>query len=241
MNESKYLEFLKKAIGYYFKDDLYLKYFNEIPKTRDVTFKYCLDFLNNKKNNDKNILELGTSRSFTDGRFEGCNKDDTKYWEPNNPDKWDWSAGCFTRFFSELTDDNTKIKTVDISKNHINRCKVMTEKYKNKITYVISSSEKILNQTPEKSIDLLYLDTGDMTPIEQTAQLHLREAKIVVERNILKDDGIILIDDVKSCVPKKFGEKSNYGKAKYSIPYFLENGYEIVMGEYQFILKRTNN
>ena len=80
-----------------------------------------------------------------------------------------------------------------------------------------------------------------MTPIEFTAQLHLREAKIIVERNILKDDGIILIDDVKSCVPKLAGEISDYGKAKYSIPYFLENGYEIVMGEYQFILKKLKN
>ena len=80
-----------------------------------------------------------------------------------------------------------------------------------------------------KHYNLLYLDTGDMTPIEFTAQLHLREAKIIVERNILKDEGIILIDDVKSCVPKKAGEISDYGKAKYSIPYFLENGYEALI------------
>ena len=63
----------------------------------------------------------------------------------------------------------------------------------------------------------MYLDTGDMTPIEETAQLHLREAKIVVNKNVLTDDGIILIDDVRSCVPKEAGETSDYGKAKYSI------------------------
>ncbi len=59
-----------------------------------------------------------------------------------------------------------------------------------------------------------------MAPIEDTAELHLREAKIIVERNIIADDGIILIDDVKSVVPKQVGEKSDLGKAKYSIPYF---------------------
>ena len=37
----------------------------------------------------------------------------------------------------------------------------------------------------DKKIDLLYLDTGDMTPIENTALLHLREADIIVRRNLL--------------------------------------------------------
>ena len=105
------------------------------------------------------------------------------------------------------------------------------------ITYHVSSSEYFLNNT-DKKVDLLYLDTGDMTPIEETAQLHLREAKIIVEKDILADNGIILIDDVKSVVPKHAGEKSDLGKAKYSIPYFLENGYEVVMSEYQTILKK---
>ena len=241
MTEKLYLNYLNKALSYYNSDDVFIKYFGNVPKSRDITFKNCLDHINNKNTEKKVILELGTSRSFTDGRFPGCNNNDVKYWEPNNHEKWDWSAGCYTRFFSELTDSKTSIHTVDISPYHINRCKTMTEKFKDKISYYVTSSENILNKLPEKSIDLLYLDTGDMTPIEFTAQLHLREAKIIVERNILKDEGIILIDDVKSCVPKEAGEKSDYGKAKYSIPYFLENGYEIIMGEYQFILKKNPN
>ena len=35
-------------------------------------------------------------------------------------------------------------------------------------------------------IDLLYLDTGDMTPVEVTAELHLDEARVVVERKLVK-------------------------------------------------------
>ncbi|MGA0158951.1 MAG: hypothetical protein ACO3NG_10880, partial [bacterium] len=54
--------------------------------------------------------------------------------------------------------------------------------------------------------------TGDMTPIEPTAQLHLREAKIIVEKDLIAKDGLILIDDVKSPLPKMFGEKSDLGK-----------------------------
>ena len=69
----------------------------------------------------------------------------------------------------------------------------------------------------------------------------MREAKIIVEKDLLSDNGIILIDDVKSVVPKKFGEKSDLGKAKYSIEYFLENGYEILMEGYQYILKKKKS
>ena len=106
------------------------------------------------------------------------------------------------------------------------------------IAYYVSSSEDFLEKV-DKKIDLLYLDTGDMTPIEYTAQLHLREAKIIVERNLLAKDGLILIDDVKNVLPRRFGETSNLGKAKYSIPYFVDHGYKIVMDEYQYILKKV--
>ena len=232
-----YLNYLKSAMLHYSTEETFIKFFGRFPLQRDSTFKYCLDHINNIIGN-KVILELGTSRSFTDGRFPGCNSDNITYWEPNNSEKWDWSAGCFTKFFSELTDENTHIVTVDIEQNHIERCKYMTSNCKHKINYVINSSENILNSIPSKSVDLLYLDTGDMTPIEPTAQLHLREAKIIVERQILKDTGIILIDDVRNCTPKLAGEISDYGKAKYSIPYFLENGFEIVIDEYQVILRQ---
>ena len=233
-----YLNYLKNGILYYTPESIFIKVFDRFPLQRDITFKYCLDHINNLTGNTV-ILELGTSRSFTDGRFPGCNSDDIAYWEPNRPEKWDWSAGCFTKFFSELTDENTSITTVDIVTNHIERCKTMTNECKNKIVYVINSSENVLNSIPPNSVDLLYLDTGDMTPIEPTAELHLREAKIIVERNVLSDNGLILIDDVRNCTPKLNGEISDYGKAKYSIPYFVENGYEIVMDEYQVILQKN--
>ena len=93
-----YGELLDKAISYYFSNEQFEKYFNRVPKSRYHTFKYCFDEF--EKNNMKTVVELGTSRSFVDGRFPGCNEDDTKFWEPNNPEKWDWSAGCFTKVAS---------------------------------------------------------------------------------------------------------------------------------------------
>lgn len=232
----KNMENLEKAIDYYFPEEEQLKWFKTKPKSRYHSFKYCDFCLKYNDNLSPTIVELGTSRSFVCGRFEGCNLDDIKYWEPYNPEKWDWSAGIFTKVFSNLF-PNSKFHTVDFEKSHINRCKIMNQD-RNNITYHVSSSEDFLNNFDQK-IDLLYLDTGDMTPIEDTAQLHLREAKIIVEKDMIANDGIILIDDVKSVVPKHYGEISDLGKAKYSIPYFLENGFKIVMDEYQTILVKN--
>lgn len=126
--------------------------------------------------------------------------------------------------------------TVDLIKSHIERSKIMNNE---NINYHISSSEDFLNNFNDK-IDLLYLDTGDMTPIEYTAQLHLREAKIIVEKNLISKNGLILIDDIRSCIPYEQGECIDLGKGYLSIPYFLNNGFELVMDEYQTILKKIN-
>lgn len=212
--------------------------FTTPPKSRYHTFKYVFEHF--IKNNGRVVVELGTSRSFTHGGHIGCNQDDTRFWTPESPENWDWGAGIFTRMAAEsLKDYNPVIHTIDLIANHINRCKVMTQDFKN-ITYHVCSSLDFLARCAPYSIDLLYLDTGDMTPIEPTAQLQLAEAKIIVERNVLAKNGILLIDDVRNQTPRKFGETSGFGKSKYSIQYLLQNGYEIIADEYQVILRRNS-
>jgi hypothetical protein len=135
-----------------------------------------------------------------------------------------------------------EIITVDINNNHINRCRYMTSEFNN-ITYIVSPSEDFLNKFNIK-IDLLYMDTGDMTPIQDTAALALREAKIIVEKDVVSKDGLILIDDVRSTVPHQFHpelitQRNFLGKAMYSMPYFLDHGFRKVMDEYQVVLSRN--
>ena len=77
-----------------------------------------------------------------------------------------------------------------------------------------------------------------MTPIDFTAQLHLREAQIIVEKDLVNKNGIILIDDIRSCVPYEHDQGIELGKGYLSIPYFLANGYEIIMDEYQTVLRK---
>jgi hypothetical protein len=232
----KYKDYLDKALSYYYDDLTFIKYFHKVPKSRYYTFKYVLDYT--KYNHLKNILELGTSRSYVDGRFEGCNSDDIKYWEPENPGKWDWSAGLFTRVFAECLDNyECNIYSLDSNKNHIERCKNILDSYCNKVEFIHSLSEDFLKTTNMK-FDVIYLDTGDMTPIEETAMLQLIEAHQIVERNLLNKGGILLIDDVRNPTPKIAGEINNLGKSKYSVPYLMEHGFKLVMGEYQIILRK---
>ena len=236
--EDIYNNFLKEGlISHYYSEEDFVKCYGRVPKQRDYTFKYCLNHLKSK--NHVNILELGTSRSFVDGKYPGACDTNLKLWEPGSMEKWDWSAGLFTRYFSHLLTERKQkfnLTTVDISPRSMYICKIITNKHPN-INYIINSSENAILNCPEKSLDLLYLDTGDLD--EKTAQLHLREAKLLVKRDILKDDGLILIDDVRNPWMLLRNKTTNkLGKSKYALPYLLNNGYEIVADEYQVILKK---
>jgi len=101
--EAIYNEFLKNAMVYYYSEEDQLKCYGSVPKQRDYTFNKCIEHF---KNSDFiNILELGTSRSFVDGRYPGVCSTDTKFWEPKSLEKWDWSAGLFTKYFSDVLNE----------------------------------------------------------------------------------------------------------------------------------------
>jgi hypothetical protein len=230
----KYFKFLDDFCQYDYS--MFAKYH----KSRAYTFKYLWHEM--IKIDNPIIVELGTTRSFVHGGNEGCMVFDEKYWFPDKPELWDWSAGCFSRVFAELP--NKEFYTVDINPKHIWVSKTMTKEFEG-IGYYVSDSVQFLKDLSndfgilDKQCDLIYLDTGDMHPLEQTARLHEQEAKIIIENELVKIGGYILMDDVRNPVPcTQFGEKSRFGKDKYSIGIFLANGYDIIMDEYQLILKR---
>lgn len=230
MKIEKYKKYIENSIN----EIDFIGYYEKKPKSRYETIKYCFDQI--FKRNFKNIVELGTSRSYVNGRHIGCNKDDKCFWNKNKPQNWDWGAGVFTRLCAETIDGfDINLTTVDLNASHIERSRHMTEEFNN-INYVVDSSLSFLAKIKNK-IDLLYIDTGDMTPIEYTANIQLKEAKIIIENNLVSDNGIILIDDVKHPAAKKQNGE-DLGKACYSIPYFLENGYKIIMDEFQFVLEK---
>ena len=231
---SKYRVYLEKGT---YEGGGDMSHFKTKPRSRYETFKYAFECF--AEHNGKVIVELGTSRSFTHGGLPGCNRDEKHFWTPESPENWDWGAGFFTRMAAEsLQHLNPEIHTVDLASSHIARCKHMTADFAHIITYHVCSSVEFLKKCKPESIDLLYLDTGDMTPIEPTARLQLTEAKIIVERDVLSKHGILLIDDVRNQTPRKFGDRSGLGKSKYAIPYLLAHGFEILMDEYQVIMRK---
>jgi hypothetical protein len=202
--------------------------YDDVSLSRYISFSICRDNLNK----NSKILELGTTRSFVDGKYEGCNLDDLKYWKKNNPEMWDWGAGCFTILFGEYN-----LTSVDLIESHVKRSKHMTQSLGLNIKYAVSDSINYLNSTNEK-FDLIYLDTGDMHPIEPTIELQLQEAIIIVEKKLLNNNGKILIDDVLNATPRNFGKNNKYGKSEKSIPYLLKNGFKISFSGYQYILEK---
>ena len=226
---------LRNALFPYCSRGTFEKWFGRVPQQRDVTFAEVIRTLRSLGRAPR-ILELGTSRSFVDGRFPGCNTDDTSVWEPHVMDRWDWSAGCFTKVMSVVFPDAI-IKTVDLSPAHLRRCRVMCENTSSNIEFIHASSEDFLNRCRDK-FDLVYMDTGDMTPIAETSNLHFREAQLV--SRVLTRDGLLLLDDVHSCVPLEAGESNPLGKAYRSLPWLQDHGFYVSMDEYQVLLRRTS-
>jgi hypothetical protein len=211
--------------------------FNPLPKSRYETFKAAFESMPQ----NPVVVELGTTRSFVHGGHPGCNLDDPAFWTPAQPENWDWGAGFFTKMAAiSLSHLHPEIHTVDLAESHIQRCRIINQDL-NTISYHVSSSENFLNRCHfPRGIDLLYLDTGDMWPIEPTALLQLREAQIIVQRDLIAKNGLILIDDVRNQTPKKFGEQSDLAKAKYSLDYLLNNGFETVVDGYQVLLRKKD-
>jgi len=235
MELNPYQEFLEDGT---YRDMDWSPYDKEIPASRFESFVYAFEWFEQHKG--KIVVELGTSCSFVHDGLPGCNSNDSTYWMPHDPKSWDWGAGFFTRMCAAaLNPLSPVIHTVDICAEHIRRCKIITEPYAHLIQYHIASSVDFLKRWPKhKKIDLIYLDTGDMTPIEPTAKLQLDEVKMIVERALLASRGIIVIDDVRNQTPRKFGDTSGFGKSKYSLPYLLGHGFKIIFDGYQIILTK---
>jgi len=195
---------------------------------RYKTFRYAFDsFL---ASGGRVVVELGTTRSFVGGERSGAMVNDPRYWNPDKPRHWDWGAGVFTRMCAvHLEHVNPEIHSVDLSPEAIAISKVITADYARLVTHHETTSEAFLSSFPG-TIDLLYMDTGETSA--EAEDLHLREARIVVERSLVPFGGIIIVDDVH--VPGKTASKG-----RLSIPYLCQHGFEVVMSDYQVVLKRT--
>ena len=206
--------------------------YSEFFGKRKNTFEQSLAIIKSRLREDKlyNIVELGTSRSFVDGDIEGCMSTNTDYWFPNNPEKWDWGAGIFTKVFSEnLKNENVMLHTVDPKDEAIQIVSVMCADCSN-VDVIQNHSTSFLKSVPYK-IDFLYMDYVEVS--EDATEEHLVDVKLIVQLDLMSEDGVILIDDVGDNI-------STHTPGKYIIPYLLQNGYQQIAHEHQVLLIRNS-
>lgn len=108
--------------------------------------------------------------------------------------------GSFTYVMAKFIKEYTggKLITVDISKEHIDKCKELTKEYSDVIEYVLSDSVEYLKSLSDEDIskiDLFYFDSFDLVlPNPKPSQEHhLKELLSVYDR--LTDDVILSVDD----------------------------------------------
>lgn len=217
MKIEKYKQFIEKA------HELYFQYAIERGiKSRWETLSYIV-----QRYQPSTIVELGTLRSFCVDPLGAC-RYDLNYWKPNNPSYWDWGSGLFSLLMAEeFSDTNCIIHTIDIIEDNLNICKTYTASHKKRFNYHSCGSSNFL-KSYNGSIDLLYMDHS--TDLKDSTQpLHLNDARIIVERNLIPKGGLILIDDY--FIPE-------WKRCQLSLPYLLNNGFEILKSEYQILLHK---
>lgn len=170
---------------------------------RYPTFKLALNLFIQR--GGKNILETGTTRQVED-----------------------YGAGYSTVLFGDLISTyGGHVWTIDLSQDNMDVCKLVTEPYKDNISYIVSDSHAYL-ALHKDPIDLLYLDSYDY-PLDGTdptpCQEHqLKEFKLA-EPN-LHNKTIVLLDD---------NNFDNGGKTKLTKAYLLEKGWTCLLDLQQSI------
>lgn len=183
------------------------------PETgRNKSFIKVIEILEQVYNQPITIVETGCIRNTTE---------ESKFGDGWSTLNWEYYAKL----------NNSKVYVVDIDENHLKKSKEVVPESE-WVHYTKDDSVNYLKHF-DKKIDLLFLDSydycGDEENIRKCHQHSLNE--LIAAWDKLNDQCYILIDDV-------FNNQWD-GKGKLSIPYLLENGFEVVYYiDSQVLLKR---
>ena len=179
---------------------------------RNESFVKTIDILEQTYNHPITIVETGCIRNTTD---------ESKFGDGWSTLNW--------YYYAKKTD--SKVYVVDIDENHLRKSKevVPPSEY---VTYTKDDSINYLKNFSNK-IDLLFLDSydycGDEDNIRKCHEHSLNE--IIAAWDKLNDKCFVLIDDI-------FNNEWE-GKGKLSVPYLINNGFEVVYyQDSQVLLKR---
>lgn len=168
------------------------------------------------------VVELGCARSFKAGRIE---RNPATHNEIDRT-TWDWGSGLFS-YCVKTAYPGSSLVTVDVDPAALEVSKVYLRNFIG-VTHVRDYSENYLLRR-SSPIDLLYMDSGESGE-PSTIEAHKNEAEIVVWRKLISVGGLILIDD--------YDVSPSDRKCLRSLPFLLDNGFEILLVEYQLLLRR---
>lgn len=179
---------------------------------RNGSFSKVLDILEITYNKPINIVETGCIRNVTD---------ESKFGDGWSTLNWEYYA----------KQTNSRVYVVDIDQNHLNKSFEIVPPSE----FVHYTKDDSINylQNFDKKIDLLFTDSydycGDEENIRKCHNHALNEVKAAWDK--LNDNCFVLIDDVFN---------DNWaGKGELSIPYLLQNGFELIyFMDFQTLLKR---
>jgi len=183
------------------------------PETgRNNSFLKVIEILKETYSEPITIVETGCIRNTTD---------ESKFGDGWSTLNWEYYA----------KDTDSKVYVVDINQHHINKSMEIVPQSEH-VEYTLSDSVEYLKNF-DKKIDVLFVDSfdycGDAENIRACHNHSLNE--ILAAWDKLEDNCFVLVDDV-------FNDKWA-GKGELSIPYMLENGFQL---EYfidsQVLLKR---
>lgn len=186
---------------------------------RAESFRLCADHLNALE--APMAMELGTTRSFRSGCI-----DTSRFLA--DPRQWDWGGGCGTYVIPALV-PACRLESVDPDAGALSVAQRICRPFLDRIRFHATCSSIHLCGCGQ-GYDLIYMDHGETSP--ETSQLHLHDARLIVERLLLRPGGLILIDD-------QGYEDPSIGKGSLSIPYLLAQGFTLLTppDSYQAVLR----
>ncbi len=183
---------------------------------------FKLAFEHFEKNNGKFILELGSSKN---------RKFDSSFWRADEPENWDWSTGCFTYMVAEcLNHIKPHISIIDVNEKSMKRTKFITKKFGFNFDYHVWPILDFLRYHPcdIHPIDLLYINAFNDKFNEDPANFQLEIAKMIIKRNFMSKNGIIILDN----------SSINTDQSRYALTYFLSQGFKMIFQGSQIILSK---
>lgn len=175
---------------------------NRKPVTgRDSSFYWTVGAIVTKLGTNLVMVETGCIRNTTE---------ESKFGDGWSTLNWEYVA----------KETDSVVYVVDIDENHLSKSKQIVPESKY-VVYTKQDSVEFLKNF-DKKIDFLFLDSydycGDEENVRRCHVHQLNEVKAAMDK--LNDKCLVLIDDV-------FDVKWS-GKGKLSIPYLLENGFNVL-------------